>query len=57
MSDEPVLPHRLTLLGESMRPIWLKLVKQINMPIRQTVVLPKIASSQLALESMQWPSF
>lgn len=41
MNDEPVLPHRLTLLGEAMHPLWLKLREQIDTPI----------ANQSALES------
>ena len=35
MSDERVLPPRMTLLGEAMRPIWLKVRAQLDMPVQQ----------------------
>lgn len=34
MSDEPLLPHRLTLLGEAMRPVWKNIEREINHPIQ-----------------------
>lgn len=32
MADEPVLPHRVTLLGEAMHPVWRKLEAQLDRP-------------------------
>lgn len=43
MSDEPLLPHRLTLLGEAMRPLALKVNSQIDMPAHQTSAVLGIA--------------
>jgi len=43
MHDEPLLPHRLTLLGEAMRPLWLKVNAQLDMPIRHSLMVPDMA--------------
>lgn len=32
MDDKPLLPHRFTLLGEAMRPLWQKIGAQIDQP-------------------------
>lgn len=51
MSDEPLLPHRMTLLGEAMHPIWSDLETQIDMPVSQIsgeiVDIAKLASHHL----------
>ena len=33
MSDQPLLPHRVTLLGEAMRPLGRKILGQLDMPV------------------------
>ena len=43
MSDEPLLPRRMTLLGKAMHPIWLKLKVQIEMPVSRTSTVSAIA--------------
>ncbi len=40
MHDEPLLPRRLTLLGKAMRPVWLKLNAQLDMPVRHGSTVP-----------------
>jgi|GEM_PF-6642894 hypothetical protein len=39
MSDEPMLPPRMTLLGEAMRPIWEKVQAEIDRRVPQTEVV------------------
>lgn len=43
MHDEPLLPRRLTLLGEAMRPVWLKVNAQLDMPIGHSLAVPDMA--------------
>lgn len=43
MSDEPLLPRRMTLLGEALHPIWLKLKVQIEMPVSRISTISNIA--------------
>ena len=33
MVDEPLLPHRITLLGEAMRPLWRKIETQLGLHV------------------------
>ncbi|MBK8891153.1 MAG: hypothetical protein IPN75_12680 [Dechloromonas sp.] len=40
MHDESLLQRRLTLLREAMRPVWLKVSAQLDMPIRHTLAAP-----------------
>lgn len=39
MSDEPMLPPRMTLLGEAMRPVWEKVREEIDLCVPQTEVV------------------
>jgi hypothetical protein len=43
MSDEPLLPPRLTLLGEAMRPVWLKTRAEIDKPIRPIALVVEMS--------------
>ena len=43
MSDEPLLPHRMTLLGKAMHPIWFELKVQIELPVSRTSTVSDIA--------------
>ena len=35
MNDEALLPHRLSVLGEAMRPVWQKFEKEIGAELIQ----------------------
>ena len=40
MSDKPVLPPNVVLLGEALRPLWLKLTEQMDAPVNPTRDMP-----------------
>lgn len=44
MSDEPLLPHRITQLGKAMQPLLLKLKARIDKPVAKTSTTPDIAA-------------
>lgn len=50
MADEPLLPHRITLLGEAMRPLWRKIETQLGhhvLPATAMYGMAEIVSSHL----------
>lgn len=51
MSDEPLLPHRITLMGEAMRPIWLNVQAQLDrhvQPITAVADMGELISQHFA---------
>lgn len=50
MADEPLLPHRITLLGEAMRPLWRKIETQLGhhvLPATAAYGMAEIVSGHL----------
>lgn len=50
MDDEPLLPRRVTLLGEAMRPLWRKIEAQLDHPVlpaSPVYGMPEIVSRHL----------
>jgi len=51
MSEQPVLPHRVTLLGEAMRPLGRRISEQLDLPVAPVVDvygMNEIVSNHLA---------
>ncbi len=51
MSDELVLPPRMTVLGEAMRPIWVKVNEQLDQHVSQTDVV--IGMGEVVLQHLR----